>query len=660
MKHVAKYLLLLSFCSSGHIAMIGQSTLSPRIANYDMDITLDVVNKKLQGKTILVWKNVSDQPTDELYFHLYYNAFRNSNSTFFKERGVPAFLTNNIDENCGWGWSEIIHIEDQDGQNLTSNITYVAPDDGNEDDRSVLNVQLETPVGAGESHTFIFDWEAKIPQTMPRTGYNMDYYFFAQWFPKLGVLEPAGMRFSDKPTWNCHQYHSSGEYYSDFGLYNVNLTVPSDYVVAASGELIGQSKTGSTKTWSYRALDVIDFTWTTSPHYEVQETSYKDVGIALYSYPEKAHFSQRYFDAITFCMQYLDEHLGTYPYNTLSIIDPPIHGMYTGGMEYPTLITSLTFNSFPSGFKTAETLVTHEFIHQYFMQMVATHEVEEPWMDEGITTYYENRILDAMMGERESFIDFIGVKIGSKAYNRGEFFASGMMQMGNNTYKSYEFTQGGYKEMSYNKTAIWLQTLEGIIGAGVMDEIMRSYFQRWKFKHPCRHDFIDVVNEIIAEKLSSEYPDGMDWFFDQVLYGTDICDYRLASIRVKETEGNRGYISSLDDCVYDDVDNETINTEIVIHRVGGLQLPVDIRVNFDDGSYKDFQWNGKEPSHAITVQSEAKVTSAQIDSERKLYLDQNFINNSLVVNQERSGMKKFMAGMIDKLMHSFELMTMII
>jgi len=624
-----------------------------------MYIHLDIDNKKILGKTKLSWRNISSSPVDKLYFHLYYNAFRNTESTFFTEGGVPEFLSGNIDDNCGWGWSNISSFRDENDRQI-SELKYVQPDDNNSNDKSVLEISLIEPVLPGEMQSFYFDWEAKIPQTMPRTGYNKDYYFFAQWFPKVGVLEPAGMRFSDEDKWNCHQYHSTGEYYSDFGVYNVNLTVPEDYTIAASGELLGQEKTDSLKTWRFRAEDVIDFTWTTSPHYVVQDTTYKDTRILLYTYPEKTFFVERYFETILFAMEYLDERLGTYPYSTLSIVDPPVHGMYTGGMEYPTLITSLTFCSFPHGFKTSETLVTHEYIHQYFMQMIATHEVEEPWMDEGITTYYENRILDAYMGERESFIDYMGVKIGSKEYNRGEFYASGMYSIADNTYKSYEFKDGGYKQIVYNKVAIWLQTLEGMIGQDIMDTIMITYFQRWKFKHPCRYDFIDLVNEVVVEQLPEAYPDGMDWFFDQVIYGTDICDYAVTNISNEEMRDKRGFLSDTDDC--DVIENASIlyNCRISLQRLEGLQLPVEIEVTFQDGTNSMYKWDGQSRSHTIEIQSESQVISAEIDPNKKIYIDKNFINNSYVLEQDAHCLKGFLGKCVTSFMHTLEMITMLI
>jgi len=640
--------------------LIAQDALSPRIANYEIDVTLDTQNKILNGYTTLKWKNTSDEPVTDLYFHLYYNAFRNTESTFFKERGVPEFLTQNIDDECGWGWSEILEIKDQVGNDLTAQNQYVALDDGNTEDKTVLKVQLQNPILPGESQKFEFSWAAKVPQSMPRTGYNFEYYFLAQWFPKVGVYETKGTRFATENQWNCHQYHSMGEYYSDFGNYEVNITVPLDYVVAASGALQGQSKTDSTRTWKFSVDDVIDYTWSTSPHFKLVEDNYKETAILYYSYPEKSYFATRYFKALKYTMEFLEDKLGEYPYSTISVVDPPIHGLYTGGMEYPTLISSLSFCSFPEGFKTQETLVVHEFIHQYFMQMIATHEVEEAWMDEGITTYYENRILDAFMSSQTSFIEFMGINIGSKEFNRGEYLSSKHPKIASNAIKSWEYKHGGYGEIAYNKTAVWLQTLEGILGTESMDDIMKNYFQRWKFKHPCRDDFMDVVNEYVINNHADQFPDGMDWYFEQVLFGTNACDYSLASIDNTEIDDRRGFIKNTAFCEVEEQNRKKYNSEVIVHRLGEVQVPIEIKLIFEDGTSKFFQWDGKERSYSIEIETDQKIKSAIIDPERKIYLDNNFINNSLILEPKQAGLKGFIARCLNSVTHAMETMTMLI
>jgi len=635
--------IILAFgCNS----LIAQDNLSPKTANYNMDVTLDVATKKLHGMTQLTWTNPSADTVDYLLFHIYYNAFKNSNSTFMKERGVPSFLTTNIDADCGWGWSHIEAITDQAGNNLTNGIHYIQTDDNNKEDQTVLKVPLIKAAGPFETITINYKWTAKIPKTMPRTGYNMDYYFFAQWFPKVGVYEPAGMRYAEQGAWNCHQYHSAGEYYSDFGVYEVRLTVPNSYVVAASGELKGQEKKGDAMTWSFYVADVIDFTWSASPHYEVTKDSYKHTALKVYTYPDKTHFAERYLSTIKYCMGFLEEHLGSYPYPTLSIVDPPIHGLYTGGMEYPTLITALSFNMFPAGFKTPETLVVHEFIHQYFMQMVATHEVEEPWMDEGFTTYYESRILDSYMTDKTSTIEYLGINIGNKEWNRGEFFGYEHKEIAPNTTKSWQYEEDGYGPISYNKTALWLQTMEGLIGTATIDAIMKTYFQSWKYKHPCREDFVAIANTITKRDHPDRFPEGMDWYFEQVLHGTALCDYSINSISNTPIKAERGFLDSLDQCAIVDAAEALIETRVVVCRNEDLWLPIDLRVTYADKSTEQLTWDGRAACKTFVFTSNQEIIAAELDPEQKIYLDKNFLNNSLLVEKKAGGVRKLFARLL--------------
>ena len=628
--------------------------LSPRIANYVIEVELDPVNHTLDANQKLTWHNPSSDTINEMYFHLYYNAFKNSESTFFKERGVPSFLTSDIDEVCGWSYSEVESIIDDKGNDLSLGMTYYQTDDTNEDDQSVLRVELINPVLPGDSIVLNMKWSASIPKTMPRTGYNDDYFFFAQWFPKVGVYEPEGLRYAKKGQWNCHQYHSNGEYYADFGNYDLYITAPSDFTIAASGVLEEKSAADGKQTWHYFANDVIDFAWAASPQLQMLEDVYEDVAIKFYSYPYKMDYADRYISTLKFGMQYLEEHLGPYPYKTISIIDTPFKGMFTGGMEYPTLITSLSFKFFPEGIRTPETLVIHEYIHQYFMQMIATHEVEDPWMDEGLTTYYEGRILDALFGADKSTIDVFGIKSGNKEYNRIEFLAMDNPRIAPNSIKSWEYTNGGYGEISYNKTAMWLQTLEGILGTESMDAMMKSYFQKWQFKHPCRDDFVGHVNEYVLENHVKRFPEGMDWFFEQVLYGTSVCDYSIASIENNPVPVKRGYFNSLDSCEVLDLERPKYSSRVMVHRLGDMYLPTEIKVFFDDDSSKMFYWDGKEGGFAVEWEGDKRIVSAVVDPYRKNYMDSNFLNNSLAVQKKTSLLRKLKAGLVSAAQHIME------
>jgi hypothetical protein len=163
----------------------------------------------------------------ELQFHLYWNAWRNGESTWLRERRLGGNSTTPRPD--AWGWTDIkaARITLDRTYDLASSLRFIAPDDGNTADRTVAAVSLPQPVAPNGTVDIDIEWTAKIPRPFARTGYIDDYYFFGQWFPKIGVLEDAG--------WNTHQFHSATEFYSDYGVYDVRMTVPRGYIVGASG-----------------------------------------------------------------------------------------------------------------------------------------------------------------------------------------------------------------------------------------------------------------------------------------------------------------------------------------------------------------------------------------------------------------------------------------
>ncbi|MBI3189806.1 MAG: M1 family peptidase, partial [Ignavibacteriales bacterium] len=226
---MVKYFFLLhfSFC----ILLQSQPTfftqpLSPRIANYDIDVRLDESNKMLFGKEVLTWHNKSSDVISELQFHLYMNGFRNSKSTFMKESGGR--LRGIKMDKDGWGYIDIKKITLHTGEDLTSAIQFIQPDDGNAEDKTVVRLPLPTPLQPGDSISLSIDFEEKLPQPpFARTGLKEEYFFVGQWFPKVGVYIDG--------KWNCHQFHATTEFFADFGVYNVRITVPKKNIVGATG-----------------------------------------------------------------------------------------------------------------------------------------------------------------------------------------------------------------------------------------------------------------------------------------------------------------------------------------------------------------------------------------------------------------------------------------
>ena len=644
-----------------------KAPLSARIANYDIQVKLDIEQKKLIAHTKLVWKNPSTDTVSDLQFHLYYNAFKNSESTFFSERGLPSLFKTSLQEDCNWSWVEIQNMTDSYGNDLAANMHYIQPDDDNKSDQTVLRVPLPRPVLPNETIEVEFDWIGKIPKTMIRTGHNKDFYFMAQWYPKVGVYEPAGMRYAEEGGWNCHQYHSSGEYYGEFGNYNVAMTVPEGYMVGSSGTQPNPPKNNGdqTTTWNFEVDDVIDFAWGASPHFVESKMDWKGIEIRLLTYPEHVHFKERYFTILPLALEFFEENFEKYPYPSLTIIAPPFHGLYTGGMEYPTLITTLNSCLLPTGIRSTEILTVHEFVHQYFQQIVATNEMEEAWMDEGITNFYEGVIMDKIYGEKSSTIDFMGIKTGNAESDRVSYFNMENPAIAPNSLNSWEFPGGSYHTIQYSKSAVWLNTLKRIVGDETFKEAMKTYYSRWKFKHPSAKDFVNVINEVVAKNHPEEFGDGMDWFFQQVLYGTEICDYAVSSINNNNKVTSSGIFDNLEECekselAKDENDEEIFNSTVVIQRLGNMTLPMEILVRFEDGKEITEKWDGKATMKTFSYEGTQKIECAEIDPHHKILLDKNLLNNSFTSKPNLSGVRKYVNEFMFWMQNAMEGLGMLI
>ncbi len=604
--------------------------LSPRLANYQIDVTLDPTTKRLTGRETLTWRNPSNDVIQELQFHLYLNAFRDEKSTFMRESGGQ-LRGDRIDRDSQenpYGSIDVTNIKTRDGAKLT--YQFIQPDDNNRDDHTVIRVPLDKPVGPGETIVLDIAFRAKLPKIFARTGYSQDYFLVGQWFPKIGVYEPAGTRYATQGQWNCHQFHAHSEFYADYGVYDVIITTPKPYSIGATGLLVSE-KAGpaNTKTQRWHAEDVVDFAWTASPHFRVvtepwQRPSGGTLNIRLLMQPEHMYQADRHLKAAKAALTYFDKHLGSYPFPNLTIVDPPQHASGSAGMEYPTFITAGTSWGLPEGIRIPEVITVHEFGHQYFMQLLASNEFEEAWLDEGFNQYYEGRIMDGTYGVRSSQYDLFGYRVGDLENSRDSYVHQDNPALGSSFGNTWQLPEGQYGVLTYYKTATWLRTLEGLVGRPVMDEIMRTYFQRWQFKHPNADNFIAIVNEIVGKRLGNRYGSNMNWFFDQVLYGDKVVDYELYDI-VNKKRANRQQAT------------------ITLHRKGDGQMPVDVLVHFDNGRELMLFWDGKARQRIFTLTENAEVVWAKVDPKQKIYMDVNLNNNSLTLEPSSAPAVKYAA-----------------
>ncbi len=496
-------------------------------------------------------------------------------------------------------------------------------------------VALPEPVEPTDIAQVEIEWDARIPRTFDRTGFRGDFFFLAQWFPKLAVLEENG--------WNAHQFHTATEFYSDYGEYDVYITVPSRFVVGATGREVEKKEiTEGRTTYRYQQADVHDFAWTASPDYiavveRFDEPPLPPVDMRLLLQPEHEEQAARHFEATRVALRNYGTWYGAYPYGHVTIVDPA-YGSGTGGMEYPTFFTAGTrlFNPFGGG--SPEGVTVHERGHQFWYGIVGNNEFEHAWLDEGFTTFSTARAMEVAYGDRsymkrylnprgtDQIGDFLPVLFDDVKIDRmvGGNRLDGYRGAATHDVQStpiYQYYPETASPHSYGKTALWLATLERYLGWDRLQRIMSTFFERYKFGHPRPQDFFDIANEMSGQDLT--------WFFDQVHRSSNEFDYGIESVK-SESLKVRGFVEQGDKLVHQDGAEEPAEyrTEVVVRRYGGATFPVEVLLVFEDGSEVSREWDGLSRWELYVEERRAKLSYAVVDLERKLLLDLNYTNNS--------------------------------
>lgn len=684
-------LLLCAVLPAGPIA----ASNAPRIASYEMHVELLPEEKEIHGHEILTWINASPDPTDELWFHLYLNAFKNEKSTFMVEsEGKHRGESIEIGE---WGSIDVDSIRITGGPDLLPTMEYMRPDDNNQDDQTVMRVRLPREIAPGDTVCLRIVFRSKLHQVFARSGFRRDFFMAAQWFPKIGVFE------GEEAGWNCHQYHAHSEYYADFGTYDVRITIPDRFVVGATGELLGTvDNADGTKTYHYFQEDVHDFAWTASPDYilverdfiaadrvslsridfladlfqlDPEDVALNDVRMTLLIQPTHLDQVDRHFEALSNAILCFGLWYGPYPYGNITFYDPPRGASDAGGMEYPTIFGAGTSSIAPEDRLSPEGVIVHEFGHQYWYGLVASNEFEEPWLDEGFTTYSTEKVLDVAYGSNRAYkrfggeegipypgFDWLNIDTHTETFGRITFpligiymedvpiraferrkasYLSGprLDRLNKNAWSFYD--DDSYWINAYSRPALMLKTLENILGNETMARIMRRYHQDFRYRHPTTEDFIRVVGEVSGVDMED--------FLHQALEENTILDYavdRIESdtVRTKaglfDTPEGRVEIEEVEEFekrpfVYSGEGLPLIESEVWVTRCGDFRHPVDLLVIFEDGEVVTERWDGISAWKKYRYLRTTRIKSAEIDPLHQILLDTNRSNNSRTLQVNR-------------------------
>ncbi len=625
------------------------------VADYQIRVRLDAKAKQLNGQERITWRNPSQDQVGDLWFHLYLNAFKNSQVTFQRNRGLRRGTKESV-----YGWVDVVSLRLDNGTDLAKGMTFEHPDDENKDDQTVLKVRLPQPVPPGGQVSVRLSFRAQLPDLRVRTGHAKGTFMVAQWFPKLGVYEPAGMRGRTAGGWNCHQFHPSSEFYADYGHYSAEITIPSIFKIGATGQLQWKKDNGKGEsTYLYAEDNIHDFAWTAGPDYvvikkmfsgraDVSEAEYKETAVLLDRPLDEVRLSDvdmiflmqpnhldqlpRYEHGARLALKWYGLWYGRYPYRTLTVVDPV--GQGGGGMEYPTLITAGTTQlfSYPpfDRIQFPEMVTVHEGGHEWWYGLVGNNEFEEAWLDEGINSYSTGRAMEQGDGGRGMMIQFLGL----------DLTELDLIRMQNGPYRMYDTSlqpawsyQSGYSFYSYTKPELMLRTLENYLGKRTMARIMRTYQERWRFRHPGSQDFIAVANEVAGQNLN--------WFFDQFLKGSAPLDYEIAEVstspvpeRVGIFDGPKGKLTLPTDTSHPKskpAPETRFQSEVLVRRNSDAWMPVDVLLTFEDGHTALKHWDGKARWTRFFEEYKSRLAKAEVDPDHKIEIDVNWANNSETV-----------------------------
>jgi len=539
-------LLLIACGGAKEVVSITQkgptSTYWQQHVDYTMNVDMDVNRYQYTGDQTLVYTNNSPETLDRVYYHLFFNAFQPGSKMDVRSRTIS-----DPDPRVG---SRIVALEPNEiGYLHVSNMTQDGAVLNTMEEGTILVVPLAKPLAPGASTTLKMNFNGQVPQQIRRSGRNNKEgvaLSMTQWFPKMAEFDKTG--------WNTSPYIGR-EFHGVWGDYDVKLTLDKEYTVGGTGYLQnaknighGYDKAGSGPakgkngklTWHFKAPQVHDFAWGADPDF-IHDTYDGANGVKLhFFYKDNPAIKENWkkLQPLTNDMLvFFNERIGDYPYKQYSVIQGG-----DGGMEYAmcTLITG------ERQFGSLVGVTAHEFAHSWFNHVLATDESKHEWMDEGFTTYISNLFMDQMSNQNSD-------NPNARSYRGYISLANSGKEEPQTTHADHYEHNGAYGTSAYSKGAVFMAQLGYIVGDEVRDQIIKEYYNTWKFKHPDPNDF-----KRVAERVS-----GMDleWYLRNWTMTTKTIDYSIDNL------------SSLDGAVM-----------VSLSRKGTIAMPLDIEVTMNDGS----------------------------------------------------------------------------
>jgi len=501
-----------------------QSPYWQQQVNYKIDVTLNDADNTLDGFVKMDYRNNSPDTLHFIWIHLWQNAFKNDKTAFTDqdlENGSTDFYFSNADKR---GYINRLDFK-VNGE--------VAKTTDHPQHQDIIKLILPKPIPPGSTAKIETPFHVKLPYNFSRGGHIDQAYHITQWYPKPAVYDRKG--------WHPMPYLDQGEFYAEFGNFEVQITLPDNYVVAATGDLQNESEiqwlknrkaftrepkakkqpqqkkkvieepavpsSQKTKTLQYKQNNVLDFAWFADKTYSVKTDtlklpSGKIITANAFYYSEHKEIWQNSIAMIKRAILTKSQWLGEYPYNVVSVVD----GGNGGGMEYPTI----TLLEDGDSEKMLDFVINHEVGHNWFQAILGTNERTHPWMDEGMNTYYDNRYSLQQYGNTN--LEIIETKSAFIKNRLPDDIQHTLLQTVTGVKKdqpiettSEKFNPFNYNMIAYVKTGDWMKLLEDELGKETFDKAMQEYYKRWQFKHPYPEDFKKVVEDVSGKNVDAVF-----------------------------------------------------------------------------------------------------------------------------------------------------------
>lgn len=534
----------------GPLLALGQAYFQQKV-DYMIHVRIDDRAHVLHADESFTYHNNSTTTLDTLWIHLWPNAYRDRTSALCEQLDGHGELDLHFATEEERGWIDSLDFKADDVKATWGYHPKHA---------DIGWIKLKTPLPPGQRVRISTPFRVKIPDgKFSRLGHTGQAYYITQWYPKPAVYDAQG--------WHAMPYLTQGEFYSEFGSFDVSITLPKNYIVGATGVLQNQQETqwldslarvpyheeqywenivsitrykalpssANTKTLRFTQDNVHDFAWFANKRFIVRKSEVvlpkngRTVTTWAYSTPKNAKLWEDAVSYVNESVRFYSEWVGDYPYDACTAIDGTVAA--GGGMEYPMI----TIIGDMGDKQSLDNVIAHEVGHNWFYGILGSNERDHAWMDEGMNSFVELLYMrkrypsgGLTIGGLGFLSDLLGpTNDGHRLQNEWMYRFNARRNLDQSiSHTSADFTSTNYGCMVYAKSALVFDHLMAYVGEETMNRWLHAYFDEWQFRHPRPEDLQRTFERISTMDL--------EWVFDEMI-GTD----RKVDVKLKQLTGGQ-------------------------------------------------------------------------------------------------------------------------